>query len=86
MDERLLLEKRKGDFRESKAHVTTIMIIEILLFISLGIITIIFIKDKLFSPLNMLLANTQKMEQGEKKTLRIFCLMMKWATYFHVFI
>ncbi|MBL4781639.1 MAG: diguanylate cyclase [Porticoccaceae bacterium] len=68
--EHLLLETRKGDFRESRAQITTLMALEILFFLFLGIITMIFIRNKLFSPISMLLLNTAKMERGEQQNIQ----------------
>jgi diguanylate cyclase (GGDEF)-like protein len=69
IEENLLLEKRKADFRESRAQITTVMIIEIILFVFLGIMTMFFINEKLFSPLRLLLLNAEKMERGEKQNI-----------------
>ena len=63
--EHLLLEKRDGDFRESRAQITTLVIFELSLFIFLAVITVIFVKGSLFDPLKLLLASTAKMEKGE---------------------
>ena len=68
-EEQLLLEKRKGDFRASRAYVTTMVGIEIVFFLFMGLITALFIKDKLFSPMAMLLESTSKMERGEKQNI-----------------
>ncbi|NQY25173.1 MAG: diguanylate cyclase [Campylobacteraceae bacterium] len=63
--ERLLLEKRDGDFRESRAQITTLVIFEFSVFIFLAVITFMFVKGSLFNPLKLLLASTAKMERGE---------------------
>jgi diguanylate cyclase (GGDEF)-like protein len=65
-EERFLLEIRKGDFREYRAYITTLIGIEILFFIFMGIITIFFINNNLFHPLKLLLEITSKMEKGER--------------------
>ncbi|ABM04776.1 diguanylate cyclase [Psychromonas ingrahamii 37] len=67
--EHLLLERRKADFRESRAQLTTIVIIELILFVFLGIITMFFIRERLFSPLKLLLLNAEKMERGERQNI-----------------
>ncbi len=66
-EERILLEKRDGDYRESRAQITTLMTIEILFFIFLGLLTALFVKGNLFNPLKLLLLNTSKMERGERQ-------------------
>ena len=68
--ERLLLEKRKGDFRAHKAQITTIIIIEIMFFLFLAFMTLSFLNRNLFHPLRLLLANTHKMEDGKKIDIR----------------
>ena len=64
--EMLLLEKRKGDFREHRAKITTLIIVEIMFFIFLALMTISFLNRNLFAPLKLLLTSTHKMEDGEK--------------------
>ncbi len=64
--EMILLEKRKGDFREHRARITTVIIIEIMFFVFLAFMTISFLNRNLFDPLKLLLSNTHKMEVGEK--------------------
>ena len=66
-EERILLEKRNGDYRESKAQIATLVVIEILFFIFMGFIIAFFIKGNLFDPLKLLLLNTSKMERGERQ-------------------
>ena len=66
---RIQLEKRKGDFRQSRAQITTMIAIEIVFFIFMWLFTVFFIKDKLFLPIEMLLKNTLKMEKGEKQNI-----------------
>ena len=65
--ENILLEKRKGDFRESRARLTTLLIIEVIVFIFLAIITFFFVHGSLFAPLKLLISSTSKMERGEKQ-------------------
>lgn len=62
----LLLEKRKGDFKENRSQLVTLIKMQIVLLVFLAIATIFFIKRNLFDPLNLLLLSTQKMQQGEK--------------------
>jgi len=64
--ENLLLEKRKGDYREHRARLTTIIYVEIMFFVFLGFMTFSFLNRQLFSSLKLLLASTQKMDRGEK--------------------
>lgn len=64
--EMVLLKQRKGDIRENRAKITTVIIIEIMFFVFLAFITILFLNKNLFSPLKLLLSSTQKMEAGEK--------------------
>ncbi|MEH6347289.1 MAG: diguanylate cyclase [Bermanella sp.] len=65
--ELLLLEHRKGDFKENRAYITMMMLFEIMFFIFMSIITGIFIKSKLFRPIELLIIGTAKMEKGEKQ-------------------
>lgn len=64
--ELILLETRKGDFRENRAKITTLITIEIMFFIFLAFMTFAFLNKNLFAPLNMLLSSTHKIEKGEK--------------------
>jgi diguanylate cyclase (GGDEF)-like protein len=64
--EMLLLEIRKGDFKADRTRITTLIIIEIISFIFLAILTIVFLNKNLFSPMKLLLSSTHKMEKGEK--------------------
>jgi len=64
--ERVLLEQRKGDFRENRAHLTTLIAIEIIFFVFLALMTISFLNKSLFAPLELLLSSTLKMESGQK--------------------
>ncbi|OUR73669.1 diguanylate cyclase [Methylophaga sp. 41_12_T18] len=65
-DELLLLEQRKGIFKAHRAQIVTLMIAEMVFFIVLAILTIPFLNRNFFSPLKLLIANTHKMEAGEK--------------------
>jgi len=64
--EKVLLEKRSGEYREHKTRITTLIIVEILIFIFLSIFSISFLDRLLFTPLHTLLSNTRKMEEGKK--------------------
>ena len=68
-EELILLEIRKGDFREYRAYITTLIGIEILFFIFLAIITSLFVNNNLFHPLKLLLKSTSKMEKGERQKI-----------------
>lgn len=68
-EERVLLEQREGDFRESRARITTLVIIEFIVFVFMGVITAVFIKGRLFNPLKQLMMSTSKMENGEKQDI-----------------
>ncbi len=65
-DEKVLLEKRKGDLREVRGQITTLIIAEIIFFIFLAIITFLFLQKNLFEPLKLLLDSTRKMDSGEE--------------------
>lgn len=64
--ENLLLEQRKGDYREHRARLTTLIYVEIMFFVFLGFMTFSFLNRQLFSSLKLLLSSTKKMERGEK--------------------
>ena len=64
--ELLLLEKRKGDFKENRSQLVTLIKMQIVILVFLAIATIFFMKRNLFDPLNLLLTSTKKMQQGEK--------------------
>jgi diguanylate cyclase (GGDEF)-like protein len=68
-EELVLLEIRKGDFKEYRAYITTLIGIEVLFFIFMALITMFFINNNLFRPLKLLLASTSKMEKGERQTV-----------------
>jgi len=65
-NEVVLLEKRKGDFRENRAEITTLIFIEVVLFVGLSIFTFLFLHKNFFSPLNLLIRNAEKIEKGER--------------------
>lgn len=64
--EMILLEKRKGGFKENRTQLVTLIKMQIVVLIFLAIATIFFMKRNLFDPLNLLLSSTKKMQQGEK--------------------
>ena len=64
--ESLLLEQRKGDFKASKARIATLIVVELVFFISLAFFTVLFLQKNLFQPLNLLLASTRKSEDGKE--------------------
>jgi len=64
--ELLLLEARKGGFKENRTQLITLIKMQIALLIFLAIATIFFMKRNLFDPLNLLLLSTKKMQKGEK--------------------
>jgi len=64
--ERLRLEQRKGLFREHRSQLITFLLAEILFFIMLGLLTVPFLNRNFFTPLQLLVSNTHKMEAGEK--------------------
>ncbi|MCP3944772.1 MAG: diguanylate cyclase [Desulfobacteraceae bacterium] len=68
-EERVLLEARKGDYRENKAYIITVVGFELMFFIIMGAFTILFVRRNLFVPMEMLLKNTSKMEKGEKQNI-----------------
>ncbi len=62
----ILLERRKGDYRESRAHITTLIAVEIVFYIFMAIVSILVLNRNLFSPLSNLLSSTKKVEKGEE--------------------
>ncbi|MES0488536.1 MAG: diguanylate cyclase [Leptospirales bacterium] len=64
--EKILLEKRNGDLKAVRSRLTTLMFVEFAVFLILAVITVLFLKNNLFDPLNRLLHSTQKMDKGEE--------------------
>lgn len=64
--ELLLLEKRKGDYKENRSQLVTFIKLQMVFLVFLAIATIFFMKRNLFEPLHLLLSSTKKMQQGEK--------------------
>lgn len=64
--ELLLLEQRKGDFKENRSQLVTLIKMQILFLIFLAIGSIFFMKRNLFDPLKLLLFSTKKMQKGHK--------------------
>lgn len=63
--EQLQLSLRVADYRAHKAQISTLIIIELILFIALALFSLAFLNKNLFYPLNLLLTSTHKMERGE---------------------
>lgn len=68
-EELVLLEQRKGEFKESRAYITTLVGVELLFFVFLSIITAMFVKNKFYQPLGMMIEGTAKMERGERQEI-----------------
>jgi diguanylate cyclase (GGDEF)-like protein len=64
--EYILLEQRKAHYSENRAKITSIIAIEMVVFIGLAIYTLFFLQRNLFSPLSQLLLSAKKVESGEK--------------------
>lgn len=64
--EHVKLEVRKGDYREHKAKISTVIITSISLFIFITLLSLSFIQKALFTPLKLLLDSTKEMEKGKK--------------------
>ncbi|SEK83191.1 diguanylate cyclase (GGDEF) domain-containing protein [Colwellia chukchiensis] len=64
--EMLLLEKRNGDFKASRAKIDTLIIVQVIVFTFLAILTFLFLSKNLFTPLKLLLDSTHKTEAGER--------------------
>jgi len=64
--ESILLEQRKGDFKASKARIATLIVVELVFFVSLAFFTVLFLQKNLFQPLNLLLASTRKSQDGKE--------------------
>ena len=64
--ELILLAQRKGDFRENRARITTLISVEIAFFIGLAIMTLTFLRRSFFLPLQLLLSSAKKIESGDK--------------------
>ena len=73
--ETILLERRKGDFKASKTQITTLIVVELVFFVSLAIFTVIFLQKNLFQPLNFLISSTRKSEDG--KEIKISDILQK---------
>ncbi|RYU45498.1 hypothetical protein ERW49_14425 [Aliivibrio finisterrensis] len=64
--ELILLEKRKGDYKENRSKLVTFIKLQMVFLAFLAIATLFFMKRNLFDPLHLLLSSTKKMQQGEK--------------------
>ncbi|MCK6265673.1 diguanylate cyclase [Vibrio sp. ZSDE26] len=60
-----LLAKRRAHLDELDAYIQLIQVIEIVFFTLFSIITYVFVHDRLFAPIKVLLANTEKVKKGE---------------------
>ncbi len=65
-DERQRLDIERKEFRHNRKVITFIVSIQIPLFILLSVLCAVYIRNKLFKPLNLLITNTEKLERGEK--------------------
>ncbi len=65
--EAVLLERRKGKFQEARAYITALVAFEVLFFIFMAAIAVMFIRSRLYQPLGMLISATEKMEKGIKQ-------------------
>lgn len=63
--ERLLLAERESDYIAHRTQISTLIVVELILFVSLAIFSLNFLQRNLFDPLNLLLKSTKKMEKGE---------------------
>ncbi|GEA52144.1 diguanylate cyclase [Vibrio inusitatus NBRC 102082] len=66
-EERRLLEERKGDYREARAYITMMIVIETIVMLFLAFFTIVTVNRTLFNPLTKLMDATQKVEQGKRQ-------------------
>jgi len=64
--EMFLLKERESDFTKHSDMITNLVKLEIIFFIFLALLTLLFLNKNLFTPLKLLLSSTQKMEKGEK--------------------
>ena len=64
--EKILLEQRKAEFSEHKVMITTLIIVEVVAFVILAILSLLFMNKNLFDPLNLLLTSTKKMQDGKR--------------------
>ncbi|WP_206483937.1 diguanylate cyclase [Thalassotalea sp. G2M2-11] len=64
--ENLLLEQRKGSYRENRAKITTLIYVELAILICLAFVTYLFLQNSLFTPLKLLVKSAEKVEHGQK--------------------
>lgn len=64
--EKILLEQRKGEFRQNRTQITTLIAVEIVFFIGLAIYTLTFLQRSFFMPLQLLLQSAHKVKRGDK--------------------
>ncbi|GEA60046.1 diguanylate cyclase domain-containing protein [Vibrio comitans] len=68
-EERRLLEQRNGDYREARAYITMMIVIETVIMVFLALFTVITVNRALFTPLTKLIDATQNVEQGKKQDI-----------------
>lgn len=66
-EEKRLLEQRNGDYREARAYITMMIVIEGLVMVFIALFTLVTVNRALFSPLTKLVDATQKVEQGKRQ-------------------
>ncbi|PMO34643.1 diguanylate cyclase domain-containing protein [Vibrio breoganii] len=66
-EEKRLLEERKGDYREARAYITMMIVIETIVMLFLAFFTVVTVNRTLFNPLTKLMDATQKVEQGKRQ-------------------
>ncbi|MEZ8967620.1 diguanylate cyclase domain-containing protein [Vibrio breoganii] len=66
-EENRLLEERKGDYREARAYITMMIVIETIVMLFLAFFTVVTVNRTLFNPLTKLMDATQKVEQGKRQ-------------------
>ena len=69
-EERVLLRERESEYKETKVRITTLIVIQIIFILFIGMFIIFFIKNRLFDPIEMMLKNTKKIENGEKQDIK----------------
>lgn len=68
--EKLLLQQRKGDFQANRSQIVTLIVVAITFFVMMAIFTFMFLSKTLFVPMELLLKNTQRMDDGLKIDIR----------------
>jgi len=65
-NEKVLLEKRKGEYNENRAQITTLISVELVFFIGLAVFIYSFIKKNLFVPLEALTQSAERIKKGQR--------------------